>query len=156
MTNRVCASLFASVSCNRIGCGFTYGGRLPGEICGDLTGGTFEFCQQEACSGILTVCVGTRVCLPYCYALFAPNNLSLGMKVGRSENVHNRISKLQCACSEKLVLYGINPEIDSEKEHHRALQKYQKRGEWFDITRDSIAYINKNFVSPVLVGIANT
>ena len=57
------------------------------------------------------------------------------VKIGRSDNVQDRVAALQTSSPRKVVLLG-HVQGDHEKKLHRLLAKYRVSGEWFSFHDD--------------------
>lgn len=61
------------------------------------------------------------------------------IKIGYSENVHHRLTKMQADCPLQLtVIKVIEGDQESEKLLHKIFAAYHHKGEWFDITEKMI------------------
>jgi hypothetical protein len=71
-------------------------------------------------------------------------NVELGaVKIGRSNNPQKRLTELQTANSQDLVLYGVIDDVTPELENtlHKILNNIQLKGEWFKLTDKLIRFM---------------
>lgn len=66
------------------------------------------------------------------------------VKIGFSENPEKRLKQLSTATSSKLILVAtINGTRKTESDYHRHFARYKKRREWFELSPEIQAFIDR-------------
>lgn len=99
----------------------------------------------ESKIGIMQQTKSTKVRLGFVYLIQSENLLT---KIGSSRNVHQRFKDLLCGCPvEIIVTHTLESEnyIKIEAILHKRYDKKRIRGEWFNLSSQDIADIEKEY-----------